>query len=126
MSDEVVEPSDDSIGDGQLIITAQMQDGLEDTNEEEGTKEGGIVEMGKQVGVMLAIGGQHARSEIEDARGLTNVAKGSRNANVQFVEPTSQLAEQRFPGSRNPLESELSERLVELALPAWVGPAIGE
>jgi hypothetical protein len=76
--------------------------------------------------MVLAIGGQHGRSEFEDGGRLTDVAKGRGSAGMQFVEPVMQLGKERFPGSSNALTAEVSERIIQLALPAWLGPAIGE
>src|SRR5262249_55134275 len=82
--------------------------------------------VGEEVGVVLAVGGQDLRGQLEDRPGLADVAEGGGGAGVQLLEAEAELPQQRVPGPRHAAPREVPESLVELALPARLGAAVGE
>ena len=103
------------------------QDGLEDAGQEERPEQVAVVEMGEQVGVMAAIGGQHAAGQREHLLGLRHIAESGAALRVQgrASVPTARRTAPATALSRR-ARSEEGIGVVELLLPARIGPAVGE
>ncbi len=85
MADEIIEPGDD----GRICLIALIgasdplsQDRLENADEEERSEDVTVVEMGEQIGVMVAVGEQHAVGRLQHVFGLRHVAESGAVALV--------------------------------------------
>ena len=134
MADEVVQAGEngaDASGVPVRVLLAcrripHLQDGFKDANEKEGAEDRGVVEMGEQVGVMAAVGGQHLGGEGKDGLGLRDVAEGGAGGSVELAQACGQGGEQFVPGTIGAGAGETGIGVVDLALPARVRPAVGE
>ena len=127
VADEIVETLENAVNGLVFVLNrdALGQHGLEHADQKERRKQVAIVQMSQQVGVMRPVGRQDAAGEGQRGFGLAHVAEGGGRG-VQFTQPGRQGVEQRLPGRDFAAFGEEGVGVVELLLPARVGPAVGE
>ena len=102
MADEIVEAVQDA-GDGRGLVVgrdALGQHGLEDADQEERRKQVAVVEMSQQVGVVRAVGRQHASPARARTASAWRTSRKAAAAGVQLAQPGRQRVEQRLPRAR--------------------------
>ncbi len=132
VTDEVVEARQDGghlglvVLGGGAVAHAQRQDGFEDAGQEKGLEQVGVRQVGEQVRVVVAVSGQHEGRQLQRGAGLADVPESRGAAGPELVQARAQGVEQGLPRGGRPVPGQEGVSLVQLLLPAGVGPAVGK